>query len=367
MIPQLRSHAAIAERLIDHVVTLAPELTDFVEGGITRSLLDALAVVLQGVEYAAFDSNRQAILSAAFTSFQFTKLPAVSAGGTLTLTRSSTSTQQVIAVGFQVAVPGSSMRVYETIEEGIFAIGVATLAVPVRCLTVGIVGNTASNTVTSIVTVGFSGTVTNTLPFLSGREEETDEGRFQRFQVYVGNLARGTAASIENAVQSVVRYDSNGNAIERVVSVKVVEPFLTGGRLGLVLLYVDNGSGTTTAELKTMVEQKVIGYTDEEGRHPGWSAAGIEVRVFQVAAVAVAVTCSIVIIDGWNIAQVTTAVEVALVSYLNGLAVFAPVVVAELVAAVMSVDGVFDVIFDTPTANVTTSGRIVAGTIMVLT
>lgn len=367
MTPHLRSHAQISERIIDHTVALAPELTDFVEGSVVRSIGDALAVLLQGVEYAAFDSARQAILTAAYTSFQFARLPAVSATGTITLTRVASAVAVTIPAGFEVSVPGSSVRLYESIEDATFAIGQTVATVAVRCLTVGTIGNTAGATITNVVTVGFSVTVTNILPFLSGREEETDEGRFRRFQVYVGNLSRGTVAAVENAVQGIVRYDANLNPIERVTSVRVVEPFrvTTGGRIGLVNVYVDNGSGTASAELKLLVENALAGYTDEDGRHPGYVAAGIELKVFPVAAVAVAVTCAVTVVPGWNVAQVVSAAEAALVSYLNGLAVFADVVMAELIAAVMGVEGAADVTFTVPTGNVSIDGRAVAGAVVV--
>lgn len=368
MIPQLRSHATISERIIDHQVTLAPELTDYVEGSVVRSLSDSLAVLLQGVEYGAFDAARQAIITAAYASFQFAKLPATSTTGTVTLTRLSATTELVLPVGFQVGVPGSTARIYETIETATFPISTFTINVAVRCLSVGLVGNTAGGTITNIVGIGFSGTVTNVLPFLSGREEETDENRFQRFQVFIGNLSRGTVAAIEGAARALVRYDLNGNPIERAVSVKIVEPFKeTGGRLGLVNVYIDNGSGTASAELKLLVEQTLIGYVDENGRHPGYVAAGIELRVFQVAAVPVAVSCQVVMLPGWNTVQALAACEAVLASYLNGLAVFAPVVLAELIAAVMSVDGIADVIMESPTVNVAITGRAVAGSLMVHT
>lgn len=367
MVPQLRSHATIAERIIDHQIALSPEMTDFVEGGVLRSIDDSVAVVLQGVEYAAFDSARQAILTAAYSSFQFAKLPAVPSGGTVTFTRTATSAVVTIPLGYKVSVPGSSVRVYETLTVGVLDVGITTISIPVRCTTIGTIGNTAGATVTNLLSIGFNGIVTNALPFLSGQEEETDESRFQRFQLYIANLSRGTAAAIETAARSVVRYDTDGNPLERVVSVKVIEPFQGDptGRLGLVQVYIDNGSGTASAQLKTLVEQVLIGYVDENGRHPGWVAAGIELRVFQVAAVPVTVSCVIVVAPAWNTAQVVSQVEDALEAYLNGLAVFAPVITAELITAVMNVDGVADVIFDSPLANVPITGRAVAGAITV--
>lgn len=364
-VPQLRSHAEIAERIIDHTVTLAPELTDFVEGSVVRSVDDSVAVVLQGVEYASFDAARQSIATGAYTSFQFSKLPAVASGGLVTLSRSSGTSAATVNAGLQVKVPGSSVRIYETTENVTFAVGVLAVTVPVRCLTAGVVGNTASGTVVNVVSGSFSGTVTNALPFLTGREEETDENRFQRFQIYVGNLAHGTVNAIENRAQSVVRYDASGNAVERVVSVRAIEPYKTGGRLGLVEVYIDNGSGTSTAALKTLVGEALEGYIDAGGKHPGRVAAGIELRVFQVAAVAIDVECQIVVIPGWDKQQTVSAVEAALISYLNGLPVFSSVILAELTTAAMNVDGVSDILFGSPTANVVITGRAVAGEMMV--
>lgn len=367
MIPQLRDHATIAKAIIDHQVSLAPEITDYVEGSIARSFDDAVAVVQQGIEYASFDAARQAILAAAYASFQFPRLPAVFATGLLRFTRAVGVNEEVIAAGFQVRAPGSSSRIYEVMDEATLDIGVLTLDIPVRCLTVGIAGNTAANTITEMITFGFSGTVTNLLPFLSGQTEETDDARFQRFQLYIGSLSRGTVAALEAAARGVLRRDAAGNVIERAVSVHVKESYLEDAfaRIGLVNVYVDNGSGTVSADLKDLVRKTLQGYTDTEGRHPGYVAAGIDLQIDGVAAMAVSVECGVLVAPTWEKTVVLANVEHAIINYLNGLPVFAPAIHAELIAAVMNVDGVVDVVFYNPTANVTTTGRVVAGTVVV--
>lgn len=367
MIPQLRDHATIAKAIIDHQVSLAPEITDYVEGSIARSIDDAVAVVQQGIEYAAFDSARQAILAAAYASFQFPRLPAVFATGLLRFTRTVGVNAEVISAGFQVRVPGSSSRIYEAMDEATLEVGVLTLDIPVRCLTVGTAGNTAANTITEMVTFGFSGTVTNLFPFLSGQAEETDDARFQRFQLYIGNLARGTAAALEAAARGVLRVDASGNVIERAVSVRVKESYLEDdfARIGLVNVYIDNGSGTASDELQALVSKTLRGYTDTDGRHPGYVAAGIDLQIDGVAATAVNVECGVSVAPTWDMTLVLANVETALINYLNGLPVFASAVYAELITAAMNVDGVVDVVLNNPTANVTTTGRIVAGVVTV--
>jgi phage-related baseplate assembly protein len=234
-------------------------------------------------------------------------------------------------------------------------------------------GNTPAHTVVEVVDgLGFPATVTNPAPFLSGLAEETPEARRERFRLYIGGLSRGTKIALEFAARSVVLTDAENNVLERVAAVLVREPYQDdpNGLLGRVEVYVDNGSGTPSPELLQKVDDVLRGTVTLEGVIvPGWIAAGVDLNVYGVTAVPVAVTGTITVGIGFN--QAATATEVAnqIAAYLGSLPVFAEARTAEIVAAAMGVDGVVDFVLADPVANVhvTFSQSVEPGIITILT
>ena len=73
------------------------------------------------------------------------------------------------------------------------------------------------------------------------------------------------------------------------------------------------------------------------------------------------------LVAGADISLTTAAVQAAIADYLVSLTVFAPVVVAEIIAVVMGVSGVTDVVVNAPVSNVavTQTQRVVPGLITV--
>jgi len=135
-----------------------------------------------------------------------------------------------------------------------------------------------------------------------------------------------------------------------------------------VQVYIDNGSGTSSAALIARVGDVLRGYTSSDGTiFPGWVAAGIRLDVFGVTAQPVDVVVAVSLVAGTDQASAVVLVQSAIADYMRSLQVFAPVIVSEIVAAVMSVDGVSDVRMVAPLTNVSTgvNQRIVLGLVTV--
>lgn len=371
-IPAIRSRSSIAAELMTLVTALKPELTDFVDGSVVKSLLEAYATQVQHLEQDIYDTVLEGVEAGTYRNFNFTRLSAQPASGSVTITRPLAFVTATIPAGSQVSVPGDGTRIYETVEDVEMAIGVFSAMVTVRCPTLGAAGNTAALTITQIVTIlGFPATVTNPAPFLNGKGEETTEARRQRFAEYLISLSKGTAAAIYSAVTSgaVTLLDAEGKVLERVVAAYVREPVLEGGRLGLVEVYIDNGGGTASPALVALAGDILRGYTDDTGsRHPGWVAAGIELRVFPVTAVVLNVTALITVAVGYAAIQVKAEVKAAIETYLLSLQVFQVAVLAEIIAAAMDIPGVADILISEPTANTIPAHthRVISGTVTIL-
>lgn len=370
--PAIRSRSAIASELMTLVTALKPELTDFVDGSVIKSLLEAYATQVQHLEQRVYDAMLEGVETGTYRNFNFTRLSAQPASGSVVLMRPTAFVAVTIPAGSQFSVPGDGTRIYETVEDIPLAIGVASISMMVRCPTLGPAGNTAADTITQIVSIlGFPATVTNPAPFLNGKAEETTEARRQRFAEYLLGLSKGTSSALYAAVTGglVALVDDEGVIIERVVAAYVREPVLEGGRLGLVEVYIDNGGGTASPALVALAGNILRGYTDAAGGiHPGWVAAGIELRVFAVTGVALNVTAAITVATGYAPGEVKAAAQAAIEAYLLSLQVFQVAVVAEMITAAMEVPGVADIMIYEPTANTVPAptARVIPGTVTIL-
>lgn len=370
--PQLHSHATLAAQLMQHITALCPDLTDMTPGSVVRTIaVDAPAAALQQLEHLVFTLTRQGIETGTYRNFDFHRLPSHPATGTVRFTRTTSVDAVTIPAGTRVAVPGHATRLYDTLAEASMGVGVSSVDVPVRCTSAGASGNTAAGTVTQLVSsLSFVPAVTNPWPFLDGKDEETDEERFTRFQLYMRSFSRGTLDALRYAALQVALTDADGVVTERVAGVYVREPFLEDppGRLGLIEVYVDNGGGSASGALVEQVKKVLQGYTDEAGvTHKGWKSAGCELRTFAVVGQMVDVTATITVAPGFAVAATQTAVAEAITTYLQGLAVFETAYRSQMMAAALRVAGVRDVTITTPTTNVTPQlvSRIIPGVITV--
>jgi uncharacterized phage protein gp47/JayE len=99
--------------------------------------------------------------------------------------------------------------------------------------------------------------------------------------------------------------------------------------------------------------QKVVdGDPTDPVNFPGLRAAGIRVIVETPVTRRITVHCSITAKSGFQEADLTSSVQEAIESYINGLAIGADVIIAEIIRRAMSVTGVADVVVSLPTSNV---------------
>lgn len=368
---QIRDFPTIAASLISEMVALTQIITDYTEGAVARSILEAFATELQRQDVAIYQGVREGIEVGTYRNFDFFRLPASFANGLLRYTRVDHSTEFTVPIGHLTRVPGSNVRVYQTTRTVSFPINVDVVDIPVRCTVAGAVGNTPSNTVVEVVDVlGLDLTVTNVSPFLTGVDQENDDDRRNRFRLFIQGLSKGTRIAIEFAARSVTLLDGDV-VVERVTGVLVREPFRDDpeGMVGHIEVYVDNGAGTSSAALLAKVRDVIQGFVDEQAAvQRGYVAAGIDFDVFAVQAVPLDVSVRVTLFPGFVAATVKTEVQAAITAYLSGLQVFETAIFAELVSAAMNVDGVADVAFLSPTANIEPvifSDRIVPGSVVV--
>lgn len=353
----VRDFESIVAAAVAHFSAMvADRVTDFTEGAVGRSLLETVGLEVQRLEVGTAQGVREGILTGTYRNFDFTALPATYASGLVRLSRISASEDMLVPEGQHFQVPGSSERIYEALQDVPVPAGTFQVEVPVRCLTVGRAGNTAAQTVLSVVgALQASFTVANERPFLTGLDVETEDDRAARFRLWILSWSRGTRTAIEEAARAVVLLDDDGNALERVVNATVREPFQEGaadGFMGLVEVYIDSGAGSASETLVAEVDRVLRGYRTETSEIVrGVMAAGIDLRVIGVVGVTVDVSARVRIAPGYVVSSTADGVRAAIEQYLASIPAFADVVVAEIVAAAMGVAGVTDATVLAPTAN----------------
>jgi uncharacterized phage protein gp47/JayE len=95
-----------------------------------------------------------------------------------------------------------------------------------------------ANSIISFPNIPFTGaTVNNPLPFVNGRDEETDQQLRDRIRNTIQSLSRGTRQSIQNGILGLVDETTNSS----IVSTNVVPPVNLAD--GPTKVYIDNGRG----------------------------------------------------------------------------------------------------------------------------
>jgi uncharacterized phage protein gp47/JayE len=373
---QLKSWVSIVASMINRMKATQTAVTDYNVGAVARTMLEAPAIEIEQLYQQAFNMVTAAIPVSVYTSFSFAALAANAATGSVPVTIASQATDTLISAGTTFTPTGSS-NTYQSTADATVPAGSTSVAVPVAATTTGSASNLAANT-SFTLTPSPSGFVSavNLSAFVNGRDTETDDERLLRFQSYISTLSGATVSAIEYGLSTVSLTDSSGNITEQVKLYQVVEPYVTDASKPIadVVAYIHNGVGSTSGDLVAQAQLVINGYTDSSGtKVPGYKAAGIPCTVSAATEVPTAVTGVITLVDDtYDFDTVMASAVTAVNTYLLGLTISdsatvssASAILSEISALVKAIDGVFDVTFTTPAANVTVpvGSKIMPGTI----
>jgi uncharacterized phage protein gp47/JayE len=112
------------------------------------------------------------------------------------------------------------------------------------------------------------------------------------------------------------------------------------------------GAYMYSSGLAAYVQRSVNGDPSDFNNFPGYRAAGTQVLVAVPTIQAQAFVISVVPARGFTVAQLASAVQVAVETYVNALGIGADVILAEVVATVMALPGIADMQIISPPANV---------------
>jgi uncharacterized phage protein gp47/JayE len=369
---QVKDYLSIVASIVNFMRATQDQITDFNVGGVARTLVEAPAIEIDELYQMMFRGLKEAIPVSIYNSFAFERLAAIGASGSLRFTLSPVSaTDTAIPAGTAVSAVGGTYR-YLTGVDAVIPAGTSTVDIIAYCSSTGFATNVAATTLTEMQTHIPGVTVTNLNAFSNGRDLETDAERYTRFREYISTIARGTVAAIKYGATTAALVDADGIEFERVNAVAVVEPHvadpITYPSGGLVWVYIHNNSGNTSAGLVARAQAVIDGYLLADGTPvPGWKAAGVIAKVSAATDVNVDVTATVVTDAGIDAAAAIADARAGVSAYLSGLGIGDTAVRAEIIAIIMSVEGIYNCAVTLPLADVVVAAneKVMAGVVAI--
>lgn len=239
---------------------------DVEPGSILRTTFEAVGFQIEDLTYRFDTAVNDAIPEAVYKAFGFPQQTGKRAQATVRFTRNTAGTVElVIPQGYRVArLDGFE---YQTLSEAIIYPGRVDVAVTVEALEEGAEGNSTVNTITRLrSSIPTLQSVTNTTPALGGRNQEDEEDQRKRFALFLAQLHRSTHPAL-----AAYAFLSSTIAGEGVTDVRIVDRMQRRSLPpGIVQVIVDNGSGTISDDLVSIVQSQMDRYR----------AAGAYITVF---------------------------------------------------------------------------------------
>lgn len=172
--------------------------------------------------------------------------------------------------------------------------------------------------------------VNNPHKAVGGTDAETQTQMLRRFKYYVNGLQGSNRYGIMAGILG----------LEGVRSVGIEEHFPPKSDIYNVTVYVDDGTGLLTPELKNQCIDLVNGDDTEE--NPGLRAAGINVDFQSAAIIEVSIEVTATIYRAEE-ARVRNDITVKLQEYINGLGIHENVVLSSIIVLLKQISGVTDI------------------------
>lgn len=348
---QIKDFRSIAASMINWMRATQNKLTDFNEGSVARTLVEAPAAEIDELYQQMFIGLKEAIPVSVYNSFGFDAVTELPATGIIRVSVTASAVSITIPAGTEFSLPFGDIT-YLSSTDVVIQPGSTYADVAVACSVPGSAGNILpGQSFTAQPTIGGFQSAQNLSAFASGVDTETAEDRKNRFNAFIAALPRGTVAALTYGLGLTYLTDADGNKAERVVSSSIIEPWLSDNTkpISLVECYIHNGTGGTSGNLVTRAREVIYGYNDASGNAvPGWKAAGVKVDVFAATESLVPVTGVLTPLAGYDKTSLIEQARQVIYAYILSLRIGEPVIKSELIAQVMGIDGVFNVTFSAP-------------------
>lgn len=261
----LKTFSTLVQDMAAAAQASASEALNLAVGSTLRAILEANAsiglwlqwLIVQVLQATRASTSTGPDLDSWVADFGLSRMPAVSATGTVTLSRAVPTMAALVPIGATVKTSDFSQTFTVVVDEAnpfweagrlgyVLPSGSVSLQAPVQALVPGKAGNVQSGAI-SLIAAAIPGidAVTNQNPLTNGLDSEADEALRGRFKAFLGSLSRATPTAIEYAIASV----------QQGLRFRLQENVDASGapRNGNFLLTVDDGSGSPSSQLLAAV------------------------------------------------------------------------------------------------------------------
>jgi uncharacterized phage protein gp47/JayE len=261
----LKSYAEIFNDMRNWVIAHQTKITDFNEGAIAASMLEAPAREIAALYNKTVSNIELYAQNMVYAQFDFERKEGIAASGSVVFSRVAASNIEVtIPKGASISTD-DGMKFITLMASSIAAGAVNSIPVPVVCTEIGDIGNVGANKIKNIDNSIYGvDSVNNPVALSGGVNRETDEEYSARFTEFIIGLGQSSVSGIR----------ATGLSVNGVRSVSLVEHFPAENGYHFTL-FAENGSGGLPTTTKTTLEQVIIGDDNVDGVR----AAGINVRI----------------------------------------------------------------------------------------
>jgi uncharacterized phage protein gp47/JayE len=310
----------------------AAQLLDLTVGSTLRAVLEANAsiglwmqwLILQVLRTTRAATSNGADLDSWMADLTLTRLPAVAATGTVTLSRFTPGMSALIPAGalvrtadgtqtFAVAADTSQPSWSAASNGYVVSDGIASLDVPVIARTPGNVGNVQVGTISMLASaIPGIDSVNNASAFQNGLDAESDDAFRSRFRNFIASRSRATPLAVGYAISS----------IQQGLNYALQENVDPSGQLlmGSFVVTVDDGSGSPSTALLSTVQSAI------DAVRPVGSIFSVQSPTVFKANVSLTITVP----AGTAKAPVQAQVGTAIGSYINSLPIGASLPLTKL-------------------------------------
>lgn len=315
---KIKSFKQIFVNMADWVATKSERLLDFSEGSIIRLLLESVATEIEEYYFKTYSNMLYAMENSIYNAFGFDKKSAEPSNGYLTITLADPQANDfVLQKGMKFRTRNySSLLEFETKSNYLVSAGTKSFKVMVYCTSKGSDTNVLPNTIVTMVNpLSIVSDVTNEEAFITGRDEESDEERRQRFNNFIESRTRGTKQALEYGTLSVEG---------------IRGCYVDDSKVGIVIVYCHDNAGN----LDEYKKQEVIDTLEE------YKVAGIPVFVQPIRKINVDVDVTIDVLKPYNSQAYKDKLELKIYEFLCMYTLGKDFILSDLNTYIRSLDSI---------------------------
>ena len=305
----VHSYDSLYENMKNYMSSNQKKVTDYNEGSIISTIFEAVARSLERAYIDVRNGYSNNLKQIPYELFNFKKKEGAYSTGSVTFSRATPINKKtIIPIG---TIISDGEHKFRTTGMGEIKIGDKdSNDVPVTAEETGLNNNVDANTITVIESILSDDivAVNNKNRTTGGTDTETDVQLEERFKQFINGL-QGT---------NIYGFKSSILSIKGIRSVAIVEHHPAKQNIYNATVYVDDGTGILTPELKQSVEDTING--KDNSVYPGCRAAGIQVLVASAEPVNVKLSVKVLV---YRTDEETARADVkdAMVEEINGLTI----------------------------------------------